>query len=77
MSNGFFQLAEPLGARHQIPQKRFLSVPNAGGVLGLVEAGHHAEYGYEQAPRPVYDVLLRLVKGKNHFILATSVDRQF
>lgn len=33
--------------------------------------------GYEQAPRPVYDVLLRLVKGKNHFILATSVDRQF
>ena len=32
---------------------------------------------YEKAPKPVYDNLLKLVKGKNYFVLTTNVDHQF
>ena len=32
---------------------------------------------YERAPKPVYDSLLRLVEGKNYFVLTTNVDHQF
>ena len=32
---------------------------------------------YEKAPKPVYDELLRLVKGKDYFVLTTNVDHQF
>lgn len=32
---------------------------------------------YERAPKPVYDDLLRLVEGKDHFVLTTNVDHQF
>lgn len=32
---------------------------------------------YERAPKPVYDDLLKLVEGKDHFVLTTNVDHQF
>ena len=32
---------------------------------------------YERAPRPVYDDLLKLVEGKDYFVLTTNVDHQF
>ena len=32
---------------------------------------------YERAPGPVYDALLKLVEGKDHFVLTTNVDHQF
>ena len=32
---------------------------------------------YEKAPKPVYDDLLTLVKGKDYFVLTTNVDHQF
>ena len=32
---------------------------------------------YEPAPKPVYDNLLRLVEGKDYFVLTTNVDHQF
>lgn len=32
---------------------------------------------YERAPRPVYNDLLRLVGGKDYFVLTTNVDHQF
>lgn len=32
---------------------------------------------YEHAPKPVYDDLRKLVKGKNYFVLTTNVDHQF
>lgn len=32
---------------------------------------------YEKAPRPVYDHLRKLVKGKDYFVLTTNVDHQF
>jgi NAD-dependent SIR2 family protein deacetylase len=32
---------------------------------------------YEPAPKPVYDNLLKLVEGKDYFVLTTNVDHQF
>lgn len=32
---------------------------------------------YEKAPKPVYDTLLKLVTGKEYFVLTTNVDHQF
>lgn len=32
---------------------------------------------YERAPKPVYDDLLKLVEGKDYFVLTTNVDHQF
>ena len=32
---------------------------------------------YERAPKPVYDALLNLVKGRDYFVLTTNVDHQF
>lgn len=32
---------------------------------------------YEKAPKPVYDHLLKLVEGKDYFVLTTNVDHQF
>lgn len=32
---------------------------------------------YQKTPKPVYDDLLKLVKGKNYFVLTTNVDHQF
>ena len=32
---------------------------------------------YERAPKPVYDTLLRLVSGRDYFVLTTNVDHQF
>lgn len=32
---------------------------------------------YERAPKPVYDNLLKLVEGKDYFVLTTNVDHQF
>ena len=32
---------------------------------------------YEAAPKPVYDDLLKLVEGKDYFVLTTNVDHQF
>lgn len=32
---------------------------------------------YEKAPKPVYDVLLSLVREKDYFVLTTNVDHQF
>ena len=32
---------------------------------------------YEKAPKPVYNALLRLVRGKDYFVLTTNVDHQF
>lgn len=32
---------------------------------------------YTKAPKPVYDTLLALVKGKDYFVLTTNVDHQF
>ena len=32
---------------------------------------------YQKAPKPVYDDLLQLVRGKNYFVLTTNVDHQF
>lgn len=32
---------------------------------------------YEPAPKPVYDDLLKLVEGKDYFVLTTNVDHQF
>jgi len=32
---------------------------------------------YEHAPKPVYDDLLKLVEGKDYFVLTTNVDHQF
>lgn len=32
---------------------------------------------YQKAPLPVYDDLLALVRGKDHFVLTTNVDHQF
>lgn len=32
---------------------------------------------YERAPKPVYENLLKLVEGKDYFILTTNVDHQF
>lgn len=32
---------------------------------------------YERAPQPVYDDLLKLVDGKDYFVLTTNVDHQF
>ena len=32
---------------------------------------------YEHAPKPVYDDLLKLVQGKDYFVLTTNVDHQF
>ena len=32
---------------------------------------------YEKAPKPVYDELLKLVEGKDYFVLTTNVDHQF
>ena len=32
---------------------------------------------YQKAPKPVYDDLLKLVRGKNYFVLTTNVDHQF
>lgn len=32
---------------------------------------------YQQAPKPVYDALLRWVKSKNYFVITTNVDHQF
>ena len=32
---------------------------------------------YIDAPRPVYETLLELVKDKNYFVITTNVDRQF
>lgn len=32
---------------------------------------------YERAPKPVYDQLLDLVRGKDYFVLTTNVDHQF
>lgn len=32
---------------------------------------------YEKAPKPVYDALLKLVEGKDYFVLTTNVDHQF
>lgn len=32
---------------------------------------------YEDAPRPVYDNLLRLVRDRDYFVLTTNVDHQF
>ncbi len=32
---------------------------------------------YERAPKPVYDSLLKLLEGKDYFVLTTNVDHQF
>ena len=32
---------------------------------------------YQPAPKPVYGMLLKLVEGKNYFVLTTNVDHQF
>lgn len=32
---------------------------------------------YERAPKPVYNDLLKLVEGKDYFVLTTNVDHQF
>lgn len=32
---------------------------------------------YERAPKPVYDDLLKLVEGRDYFVLTTNVDHQF
>ena len=32
---------------------------------------------YERAPKPVYEDLLRLVEGRDYFVLTTNVDHQF
>lgn len=32
---------------------------------------------YEKAPKPVYDMLLKLAEDKDHFVLTTNVDHQF
>ena len=32
---------------------------------------------YVPAPKPVYDNLLKLVKGKDYFVITTNVDHQF
>ena len=32
---------------------------------------------YQNAPKPVYDTLLRLVQDKDHFVITTNVDHCF
>ena len=32
---------------------------------------------YERAPRPVYDKLLKLINGREYFVITTNVDHQF
>lgn len=32
---------------------------------------------YEKAPKPVYEHLLKLIEGKDYFVLTTNVDHQF
>ncbi len=60
-------------------QKYFSDFIEKYGFTDMYTAGFHQFYynRYVPAPKPVYDNLLKLVKGKDYFVITTNVDHQF